>query len=461
MDLVTEQLDPGVLERLEGFVRPVLRCVENRRARRLAGQYLTGLLGPGERKTVEPIVQRLLGAVSAPTAERRMREMLSDGAWNHATMMWAGTARLMEQTDGWQAYTLDDTSLLKQGEHSVGVANQYAGCVGGLANCQALVTAGVANEFVSSLVAARLFLPESWFKPEVADKRDRCHLPAGVRHRKKWEIGLDLARRPVRESLPRLPWLCDAGYGVATEFRVGMTEAGESYVAGIPLDVTVWAPGTTFSPMVRASLTRAGRPPHRLRVDQDRKPQTIVTFATGLPPDAWQQVCWRHGSRGPQIGRFAALRVRPARGHKGGGVHPDALLAEEWLLIHWPLDEPAPTKAWFSNLPPETEIAQLVGLARLRWRIERDHEEGKGLLGLDHYEGRTWQGLHHHVALVILAQQFLALERWHALRTAQPPPVTIPSPSPSTDPAPEPSTDMVDPPPRADFRRARSPSAAP
>jgi SRSO17 transposase len=62
--------------------------------------------------------------------------------------------------------------------------------------------------------------------------------------------------------------------------------------------------------------------------------------------------------------------------------------------VHWPDDEPEPTKAWLSNLPKDTSLLRLVQLARLRWRIERDHQEGKELLGLDHYEGRTWHGLH-------------------------------------------------------------------
>lgn len=459
MDLIAEKLDTGVLERLAAFIRPVLRRVGCRRTRRLARQYLTGLLGPGERKTAAPITQRLLGASSAPTAERRMREMLSDGDWSHSAMMWEGTARLLDMTDGWQAYTLDDTSLLKQGEHSVGVANQYAGCVGGLANCQALVTAGVANEFVSSLIAAQLFLPESWCKPEAMEKRARAHVPPGVQHRKKWEIGLGLACRAAREGLPRLPWLCDAGYGCCTEFRVGMTEAGESYVAGVPLELSVWEPGTTFSPIERASPSHPGRPAHRLRADQGRKPQTITALAKQLPPDAWEQVCWRHGSRGPQIGRFAAVRVRPARGYHNGGVRPDALLADEWLLIHWPMDAPAPTKAWLANLPVETPRTHLVGLARLRWRIERDHEEGKGLVGLDHYEGRTWAGLHHHVALVILAQQFLALERWTALRAVQVPP-TPPDPLPVAAHAAEPATSCVAFPPDEDGALAGNPAGA-
>jgi len=154
---------------------------------------------------------------------------------------------------------------------------------------------------------------------------------------------------------------------------------------------------------------------------QGQKPLLLKELAASLPVDAWQIVTWRHGSRGLQIGRFAAVRVRVSHGWNGTSVDVEDLLAEEWLLIHWPDDEAEPTKAWVSNLPDDVPLISLVAYARLRWRIERDYQEGKGLLGLDHYEGRTWHGLHHHVALIAIAHQFLALERLRAMAEIVPP----------------------------------------
>ena len=105
--------------------------------------------------------------------------------------------------------------------------------------------------------------------------------------------------------------------------------------------------------------------------------------------------------------RFLRLRVRPA--------HRDERRQEprelEWLIVEWPHHEPEPTKFWFSTMPPEMPGDQLVRLAKLRWRIERDYEELKGSFGLDHYEGRGWRGFHHHGCLCIAAYAFLAAER--------------------------------------------------
>src|SRR5262249_45200738 len=266
---------------------------------------------------------------------------------------------------------------------------------------------------VSTLIAAQVFLPQSWCTPAAAERRARCRVPASVKHRTKAEIGLDIIRDVAHWGLPKLPWLADSAYGDNTAFRQALEEAGETYVVGGSLGLSVWPLGARFSPQDRA--TGAGRPPVRLVADDGARPVNVAALARSLPSAAWNNVLWRHGSRGPQRGRFAAVRVRPARGirrsNSNGTIHPEDLQSEQWLLIHWPGDEPSPTKAWLSNLPADTDIVTLIALARLRWRIERDHEESKGVLGFDHYEGRTWPGIHHHLALVVIAEQFLAQKR--------------------------------------------------
>ena len=100
--------------------------------------------------------------------------------------------------------------------------------------------------------------------------------------------------------------------------------------------------------------------------------------------------------------RFARLRVRPA--------HRDEPRSEpragEWLVIEWPHPASGPTKYWLSTLPGPTSIVELVRVAKLRWRIERDYQELKDALGLDHFEGRGWRGFYHHGALCIAAYTF-------------------------------------------------------
>jgi SRSO17 transposase len=105
--------------------------------------------------------------------------------------------------------------------------------------------------------------------------------------------------------------------------------------------------------------------------------------------------------------RFAAVRVRPA--------HRDHLRREpravEWLLIEWPDGAAAATKLWMSTVSPAIALDELVRLAKIRWRVERDFQELKDQIGLDHYEGRGWRGFHHHGVLSIAAYAYLAAER--------------------------------------------------
>jgi SRSO17 transposase len=161
-------------------------------------------------------------------------------------------------------------------------------------------------------------------------------------------------------------------------------------------------------PTIAAHKGRGRRPRPRYR-DQ---PSSLKQLAIAAGQQACVELIWRRGSRGLQRGRFLRLRVRPA------GVTPRRLARQDggelpvrWLLVEWPVGKPEPTKYWLASLPEATPLVELVGLARLRWRVEQDYRELKGALGLDHFEGRGWPGWQHHVTLVSVAHAFLTLER--------------------------------------------------
>jgi SRSO17 transposase len=178
-----------------------------------------------------------------------------------------------------------------------------------------------------------------------------------------------------------------------------------SHVLGVQSSTTVWPPGT--APLPPPAYAGRGRPASLLRRSPEHPPVSLKDLALGLPARSWRTVTWREGSQAPLASRFAALRVRPA--------HRDIWRCEpwpeEWLLIEWPKGETEPTKHWLSNLPPATTLKQLVHAAKARWIIERDYQELKQEIGLDHYEGRGWRGLHHHASLCIAAYGFLVAER--------------------------------------------------
>jgi SRSO17 transposase len=173
----------------------------------------------------------------------------------------------------------------------------------------------------------------------------------------------------------------------------------------VPGTLSAYAEDTVPEPVPYAGR---GRPPvARYR----RRRWSLRQLILGAGAPAATTVAWREGADGQQLAsRFVALRVRPAgvrlrRATRGGE------LPVRWLLAEWPGGEPEPIKYWLANLPADTPLDRLVGLAKLRWRVEHDDRELKDALGLDHFEGRSWQGWHHHVMLVSVAHGFVTLER--------------------------------------------------
>jgi SRSO17 transposase len=367
--------------------------------------YCTGLLLPGERKSVEPMAARL-----APTNVRRMHQSLhhlvADAPWNdEAVLQEVRNAVLpaIQKHGPVVCWIVDDTGFPKKGSHSVGVARQYCGQVGKQENCRVAVSLSVSTWSASLPIAYRLYLPEVWVSDK--ERRKQARIPEDVKFQTKPQIALDQIREAVQADVPRGVVVADAGYGVDGQFRSGVTELGLQYVLGVQSSATVWAPGT--EPLPPPPRKQYGRPPRLLRRDADHQPVSVKQLALSLPAESWKNVNWRQGTRHKLRSRFIALRIRPAhRDYWRAEAH-----AEEWLLIEWPKGEAEPTKYWMSTLPPETKLNHLVALAKQRWIIERDYQELKQELGLGHYEGRGWRGFHHHATLCIAAYGFLVSER--------------------------------------------------
>jgi SRSO17 transposase len=367
--------------------------------------YCTGLLLPGERKSVEPMAARLCPENVRQT-HQSLHHIVAHAPWSDDEIL--ETMRYyvvpaMEEQGPIVAWIVDDTGFVKKGTNSVGVARQYCGQVGKQENCQVAVSLSMSTMKASLPIAWRLYLPETWTQDKA--RRKATGIPEEISFQTKPGIALDQIRAAAARQIPSAPVLADAGYGNDTKFREGITEAGLLYVVGVQSSLSVWEPGQ--APLPKRKWNGMGRPTKLLGRDRRHQPVSVRKLAMGLPPSAWKNVVWREGTRKPLRSRFAALRVRPA--HRDYWMSEPR--AEEWLLIEWPSQETEPTKYWLSTLPAETKLRDLVRLAKHRWIIERDYEELKQELGLGHYEGRGWRGFHHHATLCIAAYGFLVAER--------------------------------------------------
>jgi SRSO17 transposase len=368
--------------------------------------YLTALLLDGDRKSMEPMAARLVDDKSEIQAMRqRLQQCVNVSSWSEEELWLRLALKAERELPDIEALVVDDTGFPKKGTHSVGVQRQYSGTLGRKDNCQIATSLHLASERGSVCIGMQLYLPESW-----ASDRKRCQavgVPDDVPFRTKWQISLAQIDDALAWGVKPRVVLADAGYGDVTEYRDGLTERGLDYVVGVQGSLVVWAPGTgPIPPPASRPVGQHGRAPTRWKTGEE-KPLTLAALATSRGRAGCQVVRWRQGSRGQQASEFGAVRVRPAHRHTQGFPPGDEL----WLLYAWPADEKEPTKFWFSTLPAKTAIKQLVRLAKLRWRVERDYQELKQEVGLDHFEGRGWVGFHHHATLCAVAHAFLALRR--------------------------------------------------
>jgi len=392
-------------ERFEEYVGRMYEAVGHADRRGPLRAYLTGLLLPGERKSVEPMAAKIEPR-RVRARHQSMHHFVASARWDGEEVLRIARDYALEQLERHApvgAWVVDDTGMPKKGRHSVGVARQYCGQLGKQENCQVAVTVSLANAIMSVPAAYRLYLPEEWAKDRA--RREEAQVPREVKFQKKWEIALAEIDALMEDDLPRAPVVADAGYGVVTEFRKALAERNLSYAVGVSSEVSVWPPGQ--QPKDPPAWSGRGRPPKLLRRSETQRPVSVLELAKQQSESNWRVVRWREGTKGTKSSRFLMLRVRVA--------HRDYWRSEphdiEWFVAEWPKGEREPTKFWLSNVPANVALEDLVRLIKIRWRIERDYQELKDELGLDHYEGRGWEGFHHHGVLCIAAYAFLAAER--------------------------------------------------
>jgi SRSO17 transposase len=386
--------------RLTAFLEDLLAPLGRKERRHWARVYVQGLLLDGDRKSIEPMASRI------PDADvQALRQFVGQSPWGVEVVQQQLARKVVDLLSEPEVWILDETSFPKAGEHSVGVARQYCGALGKVANCQVAVTLHWSSAEASCPLSWRLYLPKAWI--ENAERAQEVKLPKDLSYRSQAELALELIDQMLSWEVPRLPVIADSAYGNSFEFREQLRRRELFYVMAVEATTVVWIEDPNAVPAPPSAPT--GRPRRYPPLNSMPTPQDLASIARQLPASAWKKVKWRAGSRGPQRSRCAQLKVWAA--HKWRSQeHPERVA--EWLLIEWPEGESAPTKYWLAQLGPgRPGLRRLVRLAHARWRIEMDYRELKDELGLDQFEGRHWLGWHHHVTLVTLAYAFLRSEQ--------------------------------------------------
>lgn len=374
--------------RLQEFLGGVGEILGNSARRASFAAYAIGLLGEGDRKSMEPIAMRCCDGVEhADAAHQRVNHFITSSAWSDCEVRrYAARYAIAEmlRAGSINSWIIDDTGFLKQGKHSVGVQRQYTGSAGKVANCQIGVSLVVATAHDHLPIDFELYLPTSWADDPV--RRLEARIPEDVVFQTKIQLAIGMLRRAAADEVPRGVLLADAWYGDEPSFRQAAQELGLDYAVGIKSDNRVW--------LVDSRGHRNG------------VPISVAELAERLGPKAFRRFTWREGTSETLSSRFAFATVVPAfRGNDDPATRAKVRLVVEWS------DSEKKSKFSFARTSKKMSKKKLIRVLKDRWRIERTYQDLKGDLGLDHFEGRRYRGWHHHVTLALACYAFTVAER--------------------------------------------------
>jgi SRSO17 transposase len=352
--------------------------IRRREMREAAADYLDGLLSGIERKTGWLLAER-----AGDERPYRMQSVLGRGRWD------AEAARdevrgyvVGSPGDADGVLVVDETGFLKKGEHSVGVARQYSGTAGRIENCQVGVFLSYASRFGQALIDRRLYLPEPWSVDP--PRRRRAGVPEDVAFATKPTIARAMIADALDGGVPCAFVLADALYGSDKSLRVMLEQRQQPYVLAVRSNERLMIGSAPF------------------------RTQSAEAVATALAASDWTAHAAGEGAKGPRLYDWA--RVRLFRLQQPPWDH--------WLLIRRSRRDPSDCAYYVVYAPAETSLAELAGVAGLRWTVETCFGTAKGELGLDHCEVRSWHGWHRHMTLCMAALAFLARLRATLLRAA-------------------------------------------
>lgn len=388
MERIDLRAAAGKLDRMHGrFATHFGR----RESREHSLTYVRGLLLAEGRKSVERLTLQLVARQTDKALERQadvlaMQRFLTLSPWEatdvQAEIQAVFAEEFLPAASQWPLGTvgvLDESSFLKQGTESVGVARQWCGRLGQVANCQTGVFLVGVTPAGTALLEHQLFLPEQWMADPA--RRDKTRVPAEVTFQTKPQIARQLLERVGASGKVKFDWIvADEGYGRSGEWFDWLEANGQRYLIEIPVHVSF-----------------AVSPP------QQRTPDETVhqarELAGTLPASAWQTLVLREGTKGPLAFQFARLRVFVVRHRRMGGPC--------WLLLRRGLEADAKIQYYVSNAGADVPLEIMALVTGTRHKVEEFFEDAKGHLGMADYESRSWTSWHHHMSLVALAHLYV------------------------------------------------------
>lgn len=367
------------------FMEPLAAELGRSERREGTALYVRGLLMPGERKSIEPMAERL-GVDS-----QKLQQLIADSPWDEQDVWRAIRREVVPVMEPLLAWIVDETGWLKQGKKSVGVAHQYCGSAGKQANCQVSVEVVVSDGEIAAPVAGRLYLPENWASDTA--RRQATGVPAEMQFQTKPEIALDLIKQTLADGVSPAPVLGDEVYGNVSEFRRQLRQLGLEYFLNVRGDLLAWT-----KPVKTVQARK-----YWCVSEEQAAGSSLKDLSRTITRKHWYHVAWHAADGTKRHTRIAWIPVHLLTDlNRDTGDWP-----QTWLVVDWPEGDAEPYYLYLACLKTEPNAKRCLRLSRGRFLVEQFFQRDKTDLGLDHYEGRSWQGFHHHLVLAAVAYLFV------------------------------------------------------
>jgi SRSO17 transposase len=365
----------GWATELDALVTRITPRFSRGEVRRRVGAFLRGLLGPVERKNGWQLAEQ-----AGDATPDGMQRLLNHARWDADAVRDDVRAWVVEHLgDPGGVLVVDETGFVKKGSKSAGVQRQYTGTVGKKENCQVGVFLAYASDRGAALVDRELYLPAGW-----TSDRARCQqaaIPDTVGFQTKPQLALVMLERTLDAEVP-VAWVTgDEAYGGDARLRLWLEARQVPHVLAVKRTQHVIA--------------------------MNLLPTPAEDLIAAVDEDAWQTMSAGDGAKGPRVYDWAAVQIRPLR--EPGVGH--------WLLCRRSLDD-GELAYYVCYGPAGTTLAELVGIAGIRWTVECCFQQAKGEAGLDHYQVRRYDAWYRHITLAMLAHAFLVVMRARQATTA-------------------------------------------
>jgi SRSO17 transposase len=356
-----------------------------------AQQYLCGLIQADKRN-----MERMAEAVP-DSDEQVLQNFLTHSAWKYRGVMnqVARNADACVGADVGAGLYLDESAFQKKGDKSVGVARQWNGRLGKQENSQVGVFGALGQGDRVSLIDARLYLPQEW-----TQDRQRCD-EAGIpkaeqMHRTKLELALEIVRHARALGL-RFEWVgMDGLYGQSLALLESLQSQGETFMAEIHSDRHIYL--TDPAPYLPPQEGGHGRP--RRLYHSDAKAIEVRKWVKTQAESDWVRKTLRSTTKGKLVVEVLHRKVWLWDKHSP--------TAHCWhLIVRREINSPGTLKYSLSNAADQASTAKLTKMQAQRFWIERAFQDAKSHVGMAQYQARQWQSWHRHMALVMMATQFM------------------------------------------------------